>query len=290
MVVPLRPSRAAFTLVELLVVIAIIGILVALLLPAVQMAREAARASQCKNNLRQLGLALHQHHDVFGRVPPGWLADQPEGEPGWGWAIGLLPHLEQENVEREIVKQLPISDPANQPVREIVLPILICSSDGGAELFEIGGGGATGPNIDAGTPLFKIARSNYVGVFGTIEIEDSPSKSDGMFYHNSRVKFADVKDGLSNTLVIGERKSELGGSVWAGVIGAANEPMARIVGIADHTPNHPDHHFDDFTSDHPSGVQFLVGDGSVARINDQIDLAVYQALCTIKGREPANLP
>jgi hypothetical protein len=132
--------------------------------------------------------------------------------------------------------------------------------------------------------------SNYVGVFGTVEIEDSPSQGDGMFFHNSKVNFAKVKDGLSNTLVIGERKADRGGSLWAGVIGAANEPMARVVGIADHTPNHADHHFDDFTSDHPSGVHFLVGDGSVTRINDQIDLAVYQALCTIRGREPDTIP
>jgi prepilin-type N-terminal cleavage/methylation domain-containing protein len=280
----------AFTLVELLVVIAIIGILIAMLLPAVQMAREAARAAQCKNNLRQLGLALHHYHDVFKRLPPGWIADEPEGVPGWGWTVGLLPFLEQQNVEQTIVKTQAIAAPVNQQARETVLAILRCPSDGEDDVFEIGGGGTSDPNVDVGTPLFKIARSNYIGVFGTIEIEDSPSMSDGTFYHNSRVKFADVKDGLSNTLVIGERNSRYGGSVWAGVIGAANEPMARVVGIADHPPNHADHHFDDFTSDHPSGAHFLVGDGSVARINDQIDLTVYQALCTIKGREPSSIP
>ena len=279
-----------FTLVELLVVIAIIGILVAMLLPAVQMAREAARAAQCKNNFRQLGLALHMYHDIFGRLPAGWIADDPEGEPGWGWTAALLPFLEQQNLDQTIVKTQPIAAPVNQPARETALSILRCPSDGEDDLFEIGGGGTSDPNVDVGTPLFRIARSNYVGVFGTIEIEDSPSRSDGTFYHNSRVKFADVKDGLSNTLVIGERDSGLGGSVWAGVIGAANEPMARVVGIADHPPNDPHHHFDDFSSDHPGGVHFLVGDGSVARLHDSIDVAVYQALCTIKGREPVKIP
>src|SRR6187399_1015822 len=95
-----------FTLVELLVVIAIIGTLVALLLPAVQMAREAARASQCKNQLKQVGLATHQYHDAMGRLPPGWIANQPEGVPGWGWASALLPYLEQTALESSIQRQL----------------------------------------------------------------------------------------------------------------------------------------------------------------------------------------
>jgi type II secretory pathway pseudopilin PulG len=285
-------------LVELLVVIAIIGVLVALLLPAVQAARESARAAQCKNNFRQLGLALHMYHDTMKQVPAGWIADSPEGEPGWGWTVSLLPHLEQGNAEKLIAKHLPIADPVNQQAREMVFPILLCPSDGAEDVFVIGGGGGHDHDddgghdhsVDEGTPLFRIGRSNYIGVFGTIEIEDSPSRSDGMFYHNSKLKFANVKDGLSNTLVIGERSSKLGGSVWAGVVGAANEPMARIVGIADHTPNHRDRHFDDFSSDHPSGVHFLVGDGSVTRLNDTIDFGVYQALCTIRGGEPATVP
>ena len=89
---------------ELLVVIAIIGVLVALLLPAVQMARESARATQCKNHFKQLGLALHQYHDTHQVLPPGWLADEPEGEPGWGWATHLLPYLEQKNLEEGLIQ------------------------------------------------------------------------------------------------------------------------------------------------------------------------------------------
>ena len=283
--------RSAFTLVELLVVIAIIGILVALLLPAVQMAREAARAASCKNNLKQLGLALHNYHDVMGQLPAGWIADQPEGSPGWGWTTGLLAQIEQRSVDDNLIRRhLPIADPANQQARETVLSILLCPSDGAPRLFKIGADDATGLNLDSGTPVFEIARSNYIGVFGTVEIEDNPSNGDGVFFHNSRVRFADITDGLSNTLVVGERHSKRGGSVWAGVIEGVAEPMPRIVGISDHTPNHPDHHFDDFTSHHPSGVHFLMGDGSVSRYHNTIDHAVYQALCTRQGGESVQAP
>jgi hypothetical protein len=255
------------------------------------MAREAARAASCKNNLKQLGLALHNYHDVMGQLPAGWIADQPEGVPGWGWSTGLLAQLEQAAVEQNLInRNLPIADPVNQAAREHVLPILICPSDAGPRVFQIGADDATGPSVDSGTPLFKVAKSNYLGVFGTVEIEDAPSDGDGVFFHNSRINFADITDGLSNTLVIGERKSKLGGSVWSGVIEGVAEPLARIVGISDHTPNHPAAHFDDFSSHHPSGVHFLLGDGSVSRYNDTIDLAVYQAICTRGGGEAVQAP
>src|SRR5688572_1419891 len=135
----MKTSRArGFTLVELLVVIAIIGVLVALLLPAVQMAREAARASQCKNHLKQCGLALHQYHDVMGRLPPGWIANQPEGVPGWGWTPALFPYLEQRNLDENLInRQLPIAAGANQAGRETIVPVLICGSDAQAKVFTI---------------------------------------------------------------------------------------------------------------------------------------------------------
>lgn len=286
----LRPPTG-FTLVELLVVIAVIGILVGLLLPAVQMAREAARAASCKNNLKQVGLALHLYHDTFQELPAGWIADEPEGPPGWGWSSAILPQLEQEAVAKTMIRRnLPIADPANQAAREHVLKILLCPTDGNTHQFMIGAEDSTTENIDEGTPVFRVARSNYVGVHGTEEIEDNPSKGKGVFFHNSRINFADIRDGLSNTFIVGERNSKLGGSVWTGVIEGVAEPMARIVGIADHTPNTPTAHFDDFASYHPSGVHFLLGDGSVSRIHDTIDHAVYQALCTRAGRESVSAP
>jgi prepilin-type N-terminal cleavage/methylation domain-containing protein/prepilin-type processing-associated H-X9-DG protein len=289
--------RGGFTLVELLVVIAIIGVLVALLLPAVQAAREAARGSQCKNNLKQLGLALHNYHDCVGRLPPGWLANQPAGVPGWGWSAALLPYLEQRNLDDSIRRHLPIADASNQQARETSIPTLLCHSDPHPKVFTIFGGAGIGDeeeafagNIDAGTPLFRMARSNYVGMFGISEIDDSPAAGEGTFFFLSRTRFAEVTDGLSNTLVVGERYAKQGNPVWSGVVQGANEAMARVVGVGDHVPNDPHHHFDDFASYHPGGVHFLYGDGSVQRINNQIDLRAYQALCTRSGGETAATP
>jgi hypothetical protein len=136
-------------------------------------------------------------------------------------------------------------------------------------------------------PLFEVGRSNYVGVFGTEEIELDPSHGDGSFFHNSKVRFADILDGLSNTMVVGERSSKIGGSTWVGMIHGATEAMARVVGATDHVPNDVAAHFDDFSSYHASGAHFTLGDGSVRIISDDIDLGVYRALATRAGGEPA---
>jgi prepilin-type N-terminal cleavage/methylation domain-containing protein/prepilin-type processing-associated H-X9-DG protein len=290
-----RPT-SGFTLVELLVVIAIIGALVALLLPAVQAAREAARGSQCKNHLKQIGLALHQYHDSLGRLPAGWVANEPQGTPGWGWAAATLPYLEQRALDESIRRQLPIADPANESARETIVPVLLCSSDPHPKVFTIFGGKETeedegfAPNIEAGKPLFRMARANYVGMFGISEIEDAPGAGEGVFYFLSRTRFSEVTDGLSNTLLVGERNAKQGNPVWAGVVAGANEAMARVVGVGDHPPNDPHHHFDDFASYHPGGVHFLYGDGSVQRLNNQIDVKVFQALCTRGCGETASPP
>ncbi len=275
-----RHRNRGFTLVELLVVIAIIGVLVALLLPAVQAAREAARAAQCKNSMRQVGLALHNYHDTYFRLPPGWIGDAPEGTPGWGWMVSILPQLEQTALHDSVIQRnLPIADAANQRAREQVLKLFLCPSDPTPQLNLL--------TADDDTPLFRVSRSNYVGVFGTLEVEDDPTAGDGTFYFLSPTRFADITDGLSNTMLVGERGTRLGFSLWQGVVPGAAEAMVRIVGTGDHTPNHPLHHFDDFSSFHPSGVHFAVADGSVRRIDDHIDLAVYQSLLTRANGELA---
>src|SRR5262249_32959515 len=147
------------TLVELLVVIAIVGTLVALILPAVQVAREAARASQCRNQLKQVGLAAHQYHDCMRRLPAGWIADQPEGVPGWGWAAAILPYLEQSGLDSSIQRPLAIAHASNRQARETVIPVLICPSDANPKVFTIFGGEAGdedeafATNVDSGTAM-----------------------------------------------------------------------------------------------------------------------------------------
>lgn len=289
------PQRA-FTLVELLVVIAIIGILVGLLLPAVQAAREAARRMQCSNNLKQTGLALHNFESTYRRLPSGFVSHFQTGEPGWGWASAILPFMEGANIYNQIDSRLAISEDIHASTRTTVISSYLCPSDIGDNVFMITEGDGHTHHTpssstnhsgvdDSGHAIFQIAKSNYVAMFGTFELEESPFQGDGMFYGSSKTRLADVIDGLSNTLMIGERGSRLGQSIWHGNIPEAAEPHARILGVADHEPNHREGHFEDFSSFHAAGVNFLRGDGSAAFFSESIDLSVYQALATRAGRE-----
>ncbi len=288
-------ARAAFTLIELLVVIAIIGILISLLLPAVQAAREAARRTSCFNNMRQIGLALHTYHDTHRVLPSGWIAVDPgtqrplaTGEPGWGWAALLLPYLEQSNVQTQLLDMhRAITDPVNEAGRTHVLDVYRCPSDVGTEHFDLPS--EDDPNVI----VARLAASNYVGVFGTEEIHDCEGlpiglrcEGSGVFFHLSHVNFASVSDGLSNTIFVGERSARHGYSTWVGSVREGSEAMARIVGVADHPPNTKGAHLDDFSSEHPAGANFLLGDGSVRLINNQIDELVYRAISTRSGGEP----
>ena len=278
--------RAAFTLVELLVVIAIIGLLVALLLPALNAVREAARSTNCKSNLRQVALALLSHQDTHKKLPAGWENDDdndPEADPGWGWAARILPYMEQGHIADEIDFDLPITNAANQTARERIIAAYLCPSDLAVHTVTLTS------ESSPGTPLFDVGRANYIGVFGSAEIEDVPSDGDGVFYHNSFTRPRDMIDGTSNTMIIGERSSGNLESIWAGFVLDAEEAMARIVGSTDHTPNHvePDGsvHPDDFSSKHPRGVHFVFGDLSTRFVPNEIDPDVYKAMATRAGRE-----
>src|SRR5437899_3867670 len=137
--------RSGFTLIELLVVIAIIGVLIALLLPAVQKVREAANRTQCLNNLKQMGLALHNYHDTHRSFPPGILStlsnpswkmtpgncnsEAPDLGPGWSFFAFMLPYLEQDTLYRSIRFDLPLTDPANDAARRTLVKIYVCPSD-----------------------------------------------------------------------------------------------------------------------------------------------------------------
>ena len=312
-----RVGRNAFTLVELLVVIAIVGILVSMLLPAIQSVRESGRMVACKNNLKQIGLALHMHHDVKGAIPPGWVADvsEPEGDPGWGWGTMLLPYMEEGQLYPEnFSTKRAIAHHSNKQLRETSIAIFLCPGESRGEHFWLPEGEGHDHDslehddhddheheheheheeehdpeheghYDEGEPLLYVARSNYVGMFGTEEIEEHPSDGDGVFFHNSKMSFKRVRDGLSKTIFVGERSSRLGGSTWVGNVHGAKESMIRIVGSADHKPNARGGHFDDFSSRHPQGAHFLIGDGSVRLIGDMIDEDIYHALSTRDGGE-----
>jgi prepilin-type N-terminal cleavage/methylation domain-containing protein len=270
----MKNRSRGFTLVELLVVIAIIGILVALLLPAVQAAREAARRTSCFNNMKQIGLALHNYHDTFRTLPPGWLAHDPatrrpwsEGETGWSWGSMTLPFLEQGTVAGSILNHgLPVMDPANDSARIHYFPVFRCPSDIDSSSREFNLGTASGQ-------LVPLAIANYVGMFGTVELEDCeglPSgttcRSDGTFQHQLGITFSDIADGLSGTILVGERSSRIEHSTWVGVVPEGDEAFARILGIADHPPNTEGAHLDDFMSQHPDDrSECLRGDGHARR-------------------------
>ena len=276
------------TLVELLVVIAIVGVLAGLLLPAVQAAREAVRRMTCQNHSRQIGLALHHHHDTHQVLPSGWLSANRDGDPGWGWAAMILPFVEQQTLEANAGPEFrrrgqgaggpPISDPRYQRFRETPVPLFLCPSDANEETFTLQRGNGPGGNGLGGPPMFVVARANYTGVFGSRTVEDSPGAGDGAFFQNSSVRFADIRDGLSNTLLVGERCSRLGFATWVGAVPKAYRSAARVVGRTGSVPNHVLNDLADFSSYHPFGANFVLADGSTRMISDEVDLAVYRAL------------
>jgi len=287
--------RSGFTLVELLVVIAIIGILISLLLPAVQAAREAARRCSCCNNLKQVGLALHMYHDTNKQLPAGWVGYDPStrlphwfGLPGWGWGAKILPYMEQGSLYKSAVHfELPITDPANAGARVFPITTFRCPSDTGQKSFVLEGGEVyVGPG--SFTPV-ELATGNYIGMFGTVDIHDvcpgpgGRCEGNGTFFLNRGLRFSDITDGLSQTLFVGERSSKLAPSTWVGVVTGGLHGPARVVGAAAYPPNSeeiPEYYFHNFSSFHPNGTHFLSADGSVRLIPETIDMAAYHALAT----------
>jgi prepilin-type N-terminal cleavage/methylation domain-containing protein/prepilin-type processing-associated H-X9-DG protein len=325
--------RRGFTLIELLVVIAIIGILIALLLPAVQKVRESALRTSCTNNLRQIGLALHTYHDSWGMFPPGYVdgntdpTSTPDKDvgPGWGWGSFLLPNLEQNNVYSQINFGQKVGSGVNAQVSQVSLAVFQCPSDPLQQAFPVYDSSFT-------SPIATVAHSNYVGCNGWEECFNNAggdaqgSGSDGLsgayglsgnglFYRNSTNRIANVSDGLSNTIFIGERSSNHSPSTWTGAVTGGRCPAWMAVqpsspytpppgpaydnadwgeafvlghGNATHVPSadFPIYDPDTFYSMHtPKGANFLFGDGSVHFLNSSINPQTYQWLCTIAGGE-----
>jgi prepilin-type N-terminal cleavage/methylation domain-containing protein/prepilin-type processing-associated H-X9-DG protein len=291
-------SRSAFTLIELLVVLAIVSLLLGLLLPAIQHVREAANRTTCQNNLHQLGLALHNYHDKYGVLPSGYLCrcrpDNDYTAPGWGWGALLLPFIEQQSLTRQIGWRNPVEQAGNQEVRIAIVRLFACPSDRETGVFTV-----QDPN---GAPLADAATNSYAACYGAGgEIADAPSKGNGLFFRNSRLRPADILDGLSNTLAIGERGAFFTQTPWAGAVthgttrvtpgaptnsqaveGAATQTLAHT---GSHTLNDGNADPDDFFTPHPGVGAFLFADGSVRSIKASVDLEVLQALSTRSGGE-----
>ena len=296
----MRPARG-FTLIELLVVMAIIGILVGLLIPAVQAARESGRCAQCKNNLHQIGVALQHYHGSFGSFPAGYLSRfDGQGQdigPGWGWAAQLLPQIEQSAVWKQINFDRAIEDPRNAIVRGISLPCFLCPSDSVAPRWEAESRDAQGNPLAV---ICEVPPANYVGVMGSTE---SPVDNNGIFFRNSGVSLRDVVDGSSQTLLVGERSHQLSEATWVGsVTGTSLYPDVDEPEIArrhlehssgmvlGHTgeragPGDPRSEVNQFLSQHGQGVNFLFCDGHVSFLQSSMDYASYKALSTRARRE-----
>lgn len=305
--------KRAFTLVELLVVIAIIGILVGLLLPAVQSAREAARKIQCKNNLKQIGLALLMHHDTYGSFPSGWRANVDAGIPGWAWMSRTLPFIEQNNLHAQLDFGKRITDPSHSQLRLQSLSFMLCPSapSGNEKLVELPQGNYQDPFGPLTYP-FNIARSHYVGCLGSFvsneQMEDgeycpvatnimgSSGRLDGLFYRNSQTKLRDVLDGTSNTIAVGERSGKIFDSTWVGVVHGAAYPAWRVLGWTGEPPNNKPgsqahfHGYAQFNSSHPESAQFQFLDGSIRTVTNTIEVEIFRALGTIGNGEVAQLP
>jgi prepilin-type N-terminal cleavage/methylation domain-containing protein/prepilin-type processing-associated H-X9-DG protein len=296
--------RNAFTLIELLVVIAIIAILIALLVPAVQKVRESASRITCVNNLKQLGLALHSYHDRTKAFPPGYadLNSDPNSDasmdrgPGWGWAAFLLNDVEQSAVYSRIDFNQNVGV---NPICQTFLPIFYCPSDMQVTPFAV----YNTSNPPGSTPLALVAQGNYIAVNGTKETSFYAGSNTGPFLRNSRFRIADITDGLSNTLFIGERNSAHSRTTWVGAVPGGSVPAlqssdpvgngeyaAALVlahGNRSHVPNDPSlWDADVFYSRHTGGANFLLGDGSVRIINSSIDGIVYENLVSRADGNP----
>jgi prepilin-type N-terminal cleavage/methylation domain-containing protein/prepilin-type processing-associated H-X9-DG protein len=298
-----------FTLVELLVVITIIGILVALLLPAVQAAREAARRMQCLNNLSQIGIAIGNYESAHNVLPPGTVDKQgpihsvPQGYQ-MSWMVQILPFLEEASTYKHIDFSVGAYDPKNAPVRSIGISLFVCPSVGlmrnspssmNPNSGGMGPAGAMPPMAapPAATPpgadgpinpnLGTWVTSNYAGCHNDVEAPINIDNN-GVLFLNSSIRQKDVTDGASNTIYVGEKLGDDGDLGWMSGTRATLRNTNPSFGERSHpyevkkAPVTNDLAVGGFDSEHPGVCNFLFGDGRVICISRSIDAKIFQQL------------
>jgi type II secretory pathway pseudopilin PulG len=309
-------------LVELLVVIAIIGVLVALAGPAIQFARESARRTQCRNNLKQLGLGLQMYHDTFGSFPSGYIYNGPPlpppppipsdtsqtrivdapppqpvfqaNGPGWGWAALMLPFVEQQAASDQIPFHLAVEAPGSEVVRSITMAHLTCPSDTRTGVYTV--------LHELNGPIGPAATNSYAACFGSGGLMNTdPDYGTGIFQRNSHVRNDDIGDGLTHTIALGERCAMFAQAPWAGVMtggtvrttpsapvyGAVTElaPAMALARIGNRILNSPYSEPYDFFSPHIVVVFFVFADGSVQGLSTSTDHDTLHSLATREGGE-----
>lgn len=305
-----RPTRRrAFTLVELLVVIAIIGVLVALLLPAVQAARESARRMKCQNNLKQISLGLHNYHDVFLVFPPGAIKSNQTS-----WTVFILPFLEQKGLYDQFVfTQGAYNSGAGQVGRGrnglTKVPFYLCPSSQ-AEKMQVGGNNNVNtPDLVDGAPPYT---THYYGNMGPKGASISGANYEfrnvgqggfsqhGVFEVESKIRIAQISDGTSNTILVGENSfhDQLFGSRFRNwmrgtdangtdaICGCRNIAVGintRIAALATTYNDIP------LASHHPNGTNMVFCDGSIRFVSQNIPLGIYKSLGSRDGGENASL-
>ena len=292
-----RSPRRAFTLLELLVVLAIVAVLMGLLLPAVQKARDAAARIKCANNLHQIGLATHQYHDTMGCLPPGARSTLPY--PFASWMTRLLPYIEQNNLWNSTVaayqqSRSPFKNPPHLGLAT-VMPTFACPADPRTASVQL-----------ATRDKFNVALTSYLGVEG-----QNLNSKDGLLFRDSAIRFAEITDGLSNTLLAGERPASTDlqyGWWYAGVGQRFTGSVDMVLGVREQNvmlvtkgscppgtysfaPGSLTNQCDmyHFWSPHIGGAYFLFADGS-ARFLSYSAASVLPALASRAGGEAVALP